>query len=322
MARVIGPLDHCMFDLETISTASNAAILSIGAVMFHPEIPGVFGGEFYVTVSLQSQIHYGSDKFLIDGDTFEWWMRQSDAARLALFTPKPIGVYEMLKLFTTYWEGTRARTLWANGASFDVAILKNAFRMTHMKQPFAYNHDRDTRTVFEFTGVWPQKDVVKPGVEHNALDDAKRQCHDLWEGYRAHPDVLALPPRTAVSWVDTERGMEQRIVPLTVMVEAPPVAKELLEWCYGCRGYHPPGAHFVVPPAPAPEAAYVETANGMYRKPEPVHDDCIGEECCRPAPPTIPNPAYGGSVLPVSQDVEDTLSRLQKPIPDDDEIPF
>ena len=46
-------MKHIMLDLETMSTASNAAIVAIGAVEFEPET-GKLGREFYCNVSLAS----------------------------------------------------------------------------------------------------------------------------------------------------------------------------------------------------------------------------------------------------------------------------
>ena len=77
-----------MLDYETMSTASNAATPSIGAVVFDLENAIVDKDRsFYRNIDLQSCIDAGLQ---VDGSTIMWWFEQSDAARKHLSTPKPV----------------------------------------------------------------------------------------------------------------------------------------------------------------------------------------------------------------------------------------
>ena len=74
-----------MLDLETMSTSSSAAIVSIGAVKFDPHGKiGDFGDPanaeykpFYCTVELTSCIDAGLH---VSGSTIEWWLKQENDA--------------------------------------------------------------------------------------------------------------------------------------------------------------------------------------------------------------------------------------------------
>ena len=64
---------------------SNAAIVSIGAVVFNPS-NGQLGAEFEEVINLNSAAYYSD----IDAPTVTWWLSQGDEAR-AIFlkeTPK------------------------------------------------------------------------------------------------------------------------------------------------------------------------------------------------------------------------------------------
>ena len=79
--------DQVMIDIETLSSASNAAIVSIGACMFDmtkgadyadPEDSFLVGidPEYYPTIC--------PGEFDISARTCKWWSQQSDAARASL----------------------------------------------------------------------------------------------------------------------------------------------------------------------------------------------------------------------------------------------
>jgi exodeoxyribonuclease VIII len=87
--------------------------------------------------------------------------------------------------------GDRLR-LWGNGASFDNAILRQAYRNCNRslhddKGPgVKFWNDRDMRTIVGFYPKQLQSDWRKNnfrrGAHHNALDDAKHQvryCSDI-----------------------------------------------------------------------------------------------------------------------------------------------
>ncbi len=158
--------NNIMVDLETMATHPNAAIVAIGAVRFTDELKDTF----YQVVDLQSCIRAGLD---VNGDTVNWWLLQEDAARQAITAPG-IGLTQALNLFAI-WLGKDA-VIWGNGASFDNAILANAYHKTDIDLPWKYYNNRCYRTVKNF---YPSIKLTRMGTLHNALDDSVSQAVHL-----------------------------------------------------------------------------------------------------------------------------------------------
>jgi hypothetical protein len=184
---------HLMIDLETLSTRADAAILAIGAVEFDPWTPGLVRGQFYTVVDLGSSIANG---LKVDGGTFDWWLQQSDEARAAIYkveNKQPI--HNALISLGEFILTRRPTIVWCHGLNFDIPVLQTAYRNAGMKHPWKYNAVRDTRTLYEVTGVWPKSDSYPQLTAHNALSDAIRQAYDVQEAYRAINRVVnALEP--------------------------------------------------------------------------------------------------------------------------------
>lgn len=188
-------MNNVMIDLETLGTAANSVILSVGAVRFTAD---GLSDEFYVDVSIDSCLDQG---LKIEGRTLAWWMGQSDEARsvfgrtgLAL----PVALAALSSSFD--WEGTK---VWCNGLNFDLPILDTAYRACGMGVPWAYYNARDYRTVkYELPKETFRSLEVKPTVAHNALEDAKAQALTL----------LAI------------RAMQREHCPLQMSVRAAPAA--------------------------------------------------------------------------------------------------
>lgn len=168
-----------MLDLETLSLASNAAVVSIGAVKFDPHGKiGTLGdpskpeyAHFYQTVELHS---LSEAEFHFDGKTIGWWLSQGDAARLALQTD-PVNIATALSKFYL-WFGDESLPTWGNGAGFDNVLLRNAYQRLGGTCPFNYYHDRCFRTM---KALFPDVPFVAPVVAHHALQDAEAQAVHL-----------------------------------------------------------------------------------------------------------------------------------------------
>lgn len=156
-----------MVDLETMSTNPTAAIISIAAVEFDIKT-GETGRQFYRNVSLKSSMQNG---LTIDGDTIEWWLKQSKEAISVLFDNQ-VGLIQALINFNEFYAGYER--VWANPCSFDFPILENAYRSNGSESPFSYKLRRDLKTFMDLTGT-SSKDIPFKGVEHNALDDCLHQ---------------------------------------------------------------------------------------------------------------------------------------------------
>lgn len=162
---------HIMVDIETLSTANNAAIVSIGAVVFtQDEIVEVF----YSEVSLASNFELGRN---ISPDTILWWMKQSDEAR-ALFSnnDKAPHLAFVLGEFAGFCFKHDVNWIWGNGATFDNVILRSAFADCGVQFPISYRGDMCYRTVKSMN---PDMNLTREGTHHNALDDAMHQTKYL-----------------------------------------------------------------------------------------------------------------------------------------------
>ena len=158
---------HMMVDIETLGRGANASILSIGACMF--DDTGI-GAEFEVNLK-----HDGRS---IDPETVRWWLQQSKAAQEKLFTPEPVTVKYARQQFQRFCEEHKPKYVWANGANFDLLILRDLYGGY---PPWTYRAEmcmRSIRTLGHTLGIdysdwWHDNNH---GVQHGALDDAIRQA--------------------------------------------------------------------------------------------------------------------------------------------------
>lgn len=181
---------NVMLDLETLSTRSNAVILSIGAVKFDlkkvetvDEIKADPNRTFYANVHIGSQISAGLH---IDPDTIAWWQKQSDEARHAVFRGADFMLPMALMDFTNWLGSDDGDFLWGNGANFDNVILESAYQANGSMFPFKYNAHRCYRTIKELYRLrFPEsfealrKEKIEGLVSHHALDDAIYQTIKL-----------------------------------------------------------------------------------------------------------------------------------------------
>lgn len=159
-----------MIDLETLSTAYNAAILSVGACKF--DETGIHD-KFYVNIDPQTCKDVG---LVIDKETVSWWMRQKPEALKAMKSNQ-VPLKEGLTAFSK-WYGTKQMNTWGNGAAFDNVIIENAYIAVGMIRPWKYYYDRCFRTMKNIFPV-PEEEMPREGLHHNALDDAIYQAKVL-----------------------------------------------------------------------------------------------------------------------------------------------
>jgi exodeoxyribonuclease VIII len=158
---------HLMVDIESLSTKLNAAILTLGAVIFDPYSDRPMQ-ELYLRVELDDQVAAGA---VIDDSTIEWWGKQEPAIIEEAFGPENrINIHDAMKQFHKFaWNCDK---FWSHGATFDLVILQLAFRRLEMVEPWQYYDMRDTRSIFAL-GIDP---AMPQAQKHNALEDAKRQA--------------------------------------------------------------------------------------------------------------------------------------------------
>lgn len=168
-------MKHIMLDLETLGTRPDAAIISIGAVVFDPH-SGELGNAFYQQVDMSSSLTTGT----VDGDTLKWWLSRGVAARRAITGPGDT-LAAVLQAFTGFVSQVPNAHVWGNGAAFDNVVLRSAYQSLNIEAPWAYNRDRCYRTM---KGLYPGVSHIFDGVPHNALDDARNQAKHLCEIFK------------------------------------------------------------------------------------------------------------------------------------------
>lgn len=175
-------LHDVMIDIETLSTGSNAAVLSIGAVKFNPNT-GVMGETFHQRVNFTEAVTGQIGQ--VDIDTVKWWITQDAAAGKDVVSGEA-SLAEVLNNFSQFL-GLQAIP-WGNGATFDITILDNAYKHCGMPVPWEYWNVRDCRTIVAVAeGLCDRDEFTRLGVHHNALDDSIFQAtyiSGMWQKLR------------------------------------------------------------------------------------------------------------------------------------------
>jgi len=167
-----------MVDLETLGTAHDCVVLSLGAVKFD-----LLGNDDAKSIEL-NDIEEGMDdrslyfilppqpKRSVDQSTINWWKKQSPEARVVLDgNPTVETIAEVQHNFFKFCEETEF--LWGNGNMFDNAILRNLFAPNF---PYRYYQDMDYRTLKTLYMELGFTTFPSYGsIPHHALCDAKMQ---------------------------------------------------------------------------------------------------------------------------------------------------
>jgi len=165
-------MKNIMLDLETLGTAADAVIVSIGAVFF--DVTGL-GDKVYIPINIDSSIAAGRT---VTAGTILFWLRQSKEAQDATFklNEKALSLPDALQEFRKFV--ARAQddnvTVWGMGSDFDCAMLSDAYARCRIRQPWKYSASRCFRTL---KALYPDvTEEERTGVYHNALDDAVTQA--------------------------------------------------------------------------------------------------------------------------------------------------
>lgn len=153
---------HISIDLETLSTKTDAVILSIAIVCDN-------GRELEIHPDIDYQIKYMNRH--VDGKTLSWWFGQKEAALRNQADAVRLDISDA-SFYTLNFlkENVVSTTLvWANSPSFDCDIL--ASFLGH--KPWMFNQERDVRTARMAVGR------TEPEVAHSALSDARAQLQDV-----------------------------------------------------------------------------------------------------------------------------------------------
>jgi len=179
-------MNDLMIDLETLSTEPNACILSIGSCFFDLET-GVIGDNFYTVIDYQGFNNPGH----ISLSTVYWWLQQPATAANEIIpgnAPSLPATTALLALNSFIYNASGPLKLWSNGASFDLVILRNAFKRYCIKDTWNYPQERDVRTIVDLcrrlTGIDPKSEIEFDGTPHKAVDDAIHQAKYVSHAYK------------------------------------------------------------------------------------------------------------------------------------------
>lgn len=169
-----------MIDIESLDTTPDCVILTIGAVLFDPRRSGIIDKiEIRPTIEDQTEIYNRS----INDATMEWWGKQSpEAIEEAMGDRDRVSFQDaMEQLYKFCWNHD---TVWSNGASFDIVVMEHAWRQLGKNSPWPFYKSRDTRTIYEVTGVSLKDKKYGTKTTHRAVEDAEHQAIVLQDGFR------------------------------------------------------------------------------------------------------------------------------------------
>lgn len=189
-------------DCESLGTAYNAPVLSIGAVQFN-RYTGQFGKTFYVEIRMASAIK-GAESG-ISPDTIYWWMKQSPTIAAKLFDDsdvaraRKLGMADALLQLADFVRTSGSPCIWSRGVMQDISWLENAYakQAIGLSQPWLYQKVRDVRTILALAedAGFDETKVVFEGTPHDALADAVHQAHLICMCTRLlTPGAIKKPP--------------------------------------------------------------------------------------------------------------------------------
>ena len=160
-----------MIDIETLGTAIDTTVLTIGAIKFDllgNELVDQQFESFYVRVDIDSCDRLGLTS---SDETLAWWAKQTPEAQDEAFSSGDrVSIEEALQQLHKFcWN---CSTVWSNGATFDIVILEYIYRKLNKSPPWNYYDIRCVRTLFNM-GINPK---MPKETAHNALIDSYYQA--------------------------------------------------------------------------------------------------------------------------------------------------
>lgn len=169
---------HVMTDTETLSTANNALLLSIGACRFDIETGQTYD-HFKCVLDRSTVEGMGLD---ISADTQAFWNKQSKEAQDLVFNnPNQIDYKTGMHDYANWLIAMRCKSeskkmqLWANDPDFDYVKLAHSMSVNNILPPWQYWEHKSCRTmefIGEKFGIDRRSHFHRNGIHHDALDDA------------------------------------------------------------------------------------------------------------------------------------------------------
>ena len=158
-----------MLDLETLGTRPGCVIAQIAAVIF--DVDGL-QDDFAVRIDIEDAQRAG---LVIEADTVRWWLTHESAqgARGLFEVVGAVPLQTALAQLADWLRPLAPCAIWCKGASFDFAILAEAYKRVGLARPWQYRDERCLRTL---TALAPDVLLPKPTQAHDALEDARAQA--------------------------------------------------------------------------------------------------------------------------------------------------
>lgn len=177
-------MNHIMIDNETAGNKPGSVILTIGAIKFDPSnidlehaTPDNLDPDrvFYRRIDRKSCFDLGLTQ---EVDTLNWWSEQNQEARFEAFDAEPRQSIQSVMADFSQWCGDKPK-VWSHGATYDIVHLEAIFQILDILPPWKFWDIRDTRTLYDYTGMKPVRDKN----HHHALWDSIAQAKTVQEAY-------------------------------------------------------------------------------------------------------------------------------------------
>lgn len=166
-----------MCDIETMGMSPDGAIVGIAAAMFDVKSETI-GPTFKCAVNLATSVAAG---LTMKPSTILFWLGQSEEARRSIMW-NTVRLTDALSDFNAWLaEHSRPRDLrmYGNSPSFDLVIMRTAYRLTRIECPWHYTNERDFRTVRAMYPAVEYDPAEKGSSAHDPLVDVKFQIEHM-----------------------------------------------------------------------------------------------------------------------------------------------
>lgn len=191
-----------MVDIEALGKVPSGCIVSVGVVAFDDQ--GIQASKYWL-LDWNKQVTEGRD---LDPDTVRWWFTQDKVAQEAITAVAGVTQSEdFVREFYEFFTENNTKAVWANGTSYDIAMLDHFFEANHIDgvtfdkvglnagknwhechlRPWTYREVYCMRALRrQFKSVLPYKPfktalMAAGATAHNALDDATMQAKYVLE---------------------------------------------------------------------------------------------------------------------------------------------
>lgn len=161
-----------MIDLEALADTPNSAPFQAALVFFDRDDRTKGTAQVDIRISALSAMRIG---FEVTTSTLIWWADKG--ADLGALIHSGVGISEALETIADRIRDHGKRKglrVWSRGNSYDLSILKLAYRRCSLPLPWDHWEERDVRTSLDDLGFKSARDN-----NHDALQDALNQASEI-----------------------------------------------------------------------------------------------------------------------------------------------